>query len=433
MLGIWAAILMAGLLFVAAASLRLAVRLRKAEKVKPGEIPRIPGIDDVTVLKTDGIAMPITAAFLPGRIYVPAAWDGWTRECRRMVLLHEMAHLRRRDGAVLILQIIAKAFYFFHPLVHLLDRRISEYREMACDDATVGRDRDSSVEYSRYLVEIAESVVRCPAVCGSASALIRRKNELLKRVSYQLEEGRMHSIPRTRLIALTAAIVLMAVSLSWYRGEASAVDQSKAPSPPDRPAPAERPAPPAPPAQPSPEDGSRVRPISVLLRSDGAEIDDKKVSMDELAAALDIYGGRDPGSVWVRLVCDDDVPMSDIRFFQDLLTTQGISKISYMNSDGEGLPLQLPPQKALDRLAEMPGDMLIDVSVCAGGLMKVGARNVTTGDLAQVIADELTKRPLAVVVIHNEEKTSYGDFTKALELVKKAGAERVVVRFDGVK
>ena len=172
-----------------------------------------------------------------------------------MVLLHEMAHLNRHDGIVLIMQIFARAIYFYHPFVALLDRRLSEYREMACDDATVGRDRDSGVEYSRYLVEIAESVVRCPAVCGSASALIRRKNELLRRVSYQLEEGRMRSISRTRVMVLMAAIVLLAVSLSWYRGEASAGS--------DVPVPPTQPAAPVHPAPPSQESTGSIRSINV--------------------------------------------------------------------------------------------------------------------------------------------------------------------------
>ena len=160
LLGIWAAVVITGLAFSAAASIRLALRLRGARPIDAGGYRRFRASRMYASCRSGRIAMPITVAFLPGRIYVPEAWDGWTMNCRRMVLMHEMAHLKRRDGVVLIMQIIARAIYFFHPLVALLDRRLSEYREMACDDATVGRDRDSGVEYSRYLVEIAESLVR---------------------------------------------------------------------------------------------------------------------------------------------------------------------------------------------------------------------------------------------------------------------------------
>ncbi len=421
-LGIWAIVVIAGLVLPVAASVRLALKLRKAGPVDPGDIPWISGIGNVRILRSDRIAMPITVAYLPGRIYVPMAWDEWTMSCRRMVLMHEKAHMQRHDGLVLIMQIIARAIYFFHPLVAILDRRLSEYREMACDDATVGGDRDSGVEYSRYLVEIAESIVRGPSVCGSASALIRRKNELLRRVSYQLEEGRMRSISKTRIMILMAAIVLLAVSLSWYRGEADTIDPQ--PAPPVQPDPAAHPAPVAPPSQ---ENSKRA--INVSLASDGAEVDGKSIDLSLLVEALKSVGGDDPENVMVRFVCADDVSMGQVRMFHEALGEAGIDKIRYGKSDGEGLTIQLPPREALDRLAEMPETMIIDVVVGKNGGVVVGARNVEIDELKGVIEKKLEETPVAIVVIHNDEATSYGDFTKVLALAKKAGAERIVVKY----
>jgi len=412
---IWALIVLAGLVYTVSGSFRLALRLRGARPVIDKDIPAVPGIENIRVLRSGRIAIPITVAFLPGRIYVPSAWDRWTPSCRSMVLRHEMAHLNRRDGLVLIMQIIARAIYFFHPLVAMLDRRLSEYREMACDDATVGRDRDSSVEYSRYLVEIAESVVRCPAVCGSASALIRRKNELLARVSYQLEEGRMRSISRTRVIILAAAIVLLAVSLSWYRGDASTGDGY--------------PQPPQPPKPPKEESGSGKRMVSVVLESDGVDIDGKSIDISQLDEALGIVGGDDPGSVMVRFECADNVPMGHVRIFHEALTEAGIDKIRYDKGEGEGLALQLPPKAARDRLDELPRDLVIDVAVGSGGDIFVGSQMVKAGDLTTTIKRSLEKSPEAVVVIRNEDETTYGDFVQVLGLLKKAGAQRIVVEF----
>ena len=415
-LGIWALVVLAGLVYAAAGSIRLVLRLRGARPVPDGDLPAVNGLEAISIFRSDRIAMPITVAFLPGRIYVPVAWDEWTPSCRRMVLMHEMAHLNRHDGIILIMQIIARAIYFFHPLVAVLDRRLSEYREMACDDATVGWDRDSGVEYSRYLVEIAESVVRCPAVCGSASALIRRKNELLRRVSYQLEEGRMRSISKTRVMMLAAAIVLLAVSLSWYSGDASTGGDYPAP-----------PKPPKPPEEAS-ESGKRV--VNVSLESDGVDIDGKSIVMSQLSEALKSVGGGDPGSVMVKFVCADDVPMGDIRIFHEALTEAGIDKIRYGNGEGEGLALQLPPKAALDRLEEMPEKLIIDVILYENGDATVGFRKVKPGELSETIENQLAENPLAIVVIHNDQNTSYGDFARVLGLVKNCGAERIVVKFD---
>lgn len=423
LLGIWAVIVIAGLLFSATASVRLALRLRGAREIDAGDIPQLPGVGDVRVLMSDNVVMPMTVAFLPGRIYVPAAWDEWTMSCRRMVLTHEMAHMKRHDGIFLIMQIIARAIYFFHPFVVILDRRLSEYREMACDDATVGSDRDSSVEYSRYLVEIAESVVRCPVVCGSASALIRRKNELLARVSYQLEEGRMRSISKTRMIVLTAAIVLLAVSLSWYRGEADTVDPQ--PAPPAQPVPAAYPAPVAPPSQ---ESAESFRKINVLLRSDGAEIDGTKVGMEDLAEALGIFAGEDPDNVIVYVYTTQDAKMGEVQFVQQTMRKLGISKISYRTFDGKDLPLELPPQKALERLDEMPDDMKIDIVISDNNLT-VESREVKLYELEDVIRKKLEARPMAVVVVYFERDANYQDFTMVMDNLNAAGADRVAVTF----
>lgn len=422
LLSIWAAVVIAGLLFSAASSVRLALRLRGAREIDAGDIPRLQGVGNVRVLMSGNVVMPMTVAFLPGQIYVPAAWDKWTMNCRGMVLTHEMAHMKRRDGIFLIIQIIARAIYFFHPFVVILDRRLSEYREMACDDATVGSDRDSSVEYSRYLVEIAESVVRCPAVYGSASALIRRKNELLRRVSYQLEEGRMRSISKTRMMMLTAAIVLLAVSLSWYHGEADTVDPY--PAPPAQPSPTAHPAPPT-----SPSQEISKRAINVSLASDGAEVDGKSIDMSKLVEALKSLGGDDPENVMVKFVCAGDVSMGQVRIFHEALGEAGIDKIRYGQGEGEGLALQLPPQKAIDRLDEMPEDMIIDVILYENGDATVGLGKVKSDELAGSIENRLAENPLAIVVIHNDKNTSYGDFVRVLGLIKSCGAERVVVKF----
>jgi beta-lactamase regulating signal transducer with metallopeptidase domain/biopolymer transport protein ExbD len=421
--GIWALVVLAGLVYAVAGSIRLATRLHGAGTVNSEDIPVIQGIEDIHVLRSGRIAMPITVAFLPGRIYVPDAWDEWTMSCRRMVLMHEMAHMKRHDGTILIMQIIARAIYFFHPFVAVLDRRLSEFREMACDDATVGRDRDSGVEYSRYLVEIAESVVRCPAVCGSASALIRRKNELLRRVSYQLEEGRMRSISRTRVMMLTAAIVLLAVSLSWYRGEASAGDDPKPP-----PNPPTQPGAPAVPAPPMQESSSEDRHVNILLRSNGAEIDGKKVSMEELAEALRIFAGKDPEDVIVHVFTTHDAKMGEVLFVQQTMRKMGIRRISYRTFDGKDLPLELPPQKALERFDEMPDAMKIDIVISESSLT-VGSREVKFYDLEGVIREKLEETPMAVVVVYFERDANYQDFTGVMAILMAARADRVAVTF----
>ena len=153
--------------------------------------------------------------------------------------------------------------------------------------------------------------------------------------------------------------------------------------------------------------------------------------MDELAAALEVCGGKDPGNVVVNFVCVGDVPMSDVEFIQETMRKLGIMKIRYRTSEGEGFPLQLPPQKAIERLEELPEDMKIEVGVEKSGIV-VGGRSVKDDDFEDVIRAKLAKTPMAVVVIHCDREMSYEDFTRVMEILSRVGADRVNVTFvDG--
>jgi len=171
----------------------------------------------IQVRKSDQISMPLTIGLNPKEIFVPSLWEQWSEECRVMILRHELAHIERRDGLVQLLQSLVRAVYFFHPLVWLLSKKMNEYREMACDDTTVGKDRQTSVEYSRYLVEIAEEITQNQLGCSSASALIRQKNQLLNRVKYQMEDA-MINLTKRKAGIVFIGLILLTMGLSWTRG-----------------------------------------------------------------------------------------------------------------------------------------------------------------------------------------------------------------------
>lgn len=79
-------------------------------------------------------AMPMTWGWLQPRIWLPLSAEDWSEEELECVLLHEMAHIERRDFPAEILNRICLAIYWFHPVAWMLSRRIELAREMACDD-----------------------------------------------------------------------------------------------------------------------------------------------------------------------------------------------------------------------------------------------------------------------------------------------------------
>ena len=116
----------------------------------------------VELLKSKKVALPMTWGAWRSVVMLPAEADAWPQDCRRIVLLHELAHIKRHDCLTQNLAQIACALYWFNPLVWLAMRKLHVEREVACDDQVLEVGTKAS-EYARHLVEIARA-------CGIDSA-----------------------------------------------------------------------------------------------------------------------------------------------------------------------------------------------------------------------------------------------------------------------
>ncbi len=178
---------------------------------------KLPAHDSsIDLFISKNIFSPLSMGVFPNRIYVPDYWNAITEKGRKVLLQHELAHIERKDGFVQFLQTVVQAFYFFHPFVWLLNERINEYREMACDDYAIEKSSISPGDYSRYLIDIAEKITDPQWSYISASALIKQKHKLLNRVTYQLQEGTMQKRSTFKTRAALLILALLILPLSWY-------------------------------------------------------------------------------------------------------------------------------------------------------------------------------------------------------------------------
>ena len=99
--------------------------------------------------------MPAACGVWHGMVFLPADALKWTTEQLRMVLLHELAHLKRRDPGMQTLGHLACALHWFNPLVWMLHRTWLREREMATD-ALVLSTGVAPRGYAMHLVDIAE-------------------------------------------------------------------------------------------------------------------------------------------------------------------------------------------------------------------------------------------------------------------------------------
>ncbi len=151
----------------------------------------------------------------------------------RDVLIHELAHIRRRDCQWSLLARLTTGIFFFQPLLWKLSRRLDAAAEEVCDDYVMqyGNDRR---EYAHRLVDIAE-LANTP-VAAAAVGMVSLKSMLARRVARIADTSRRLS---TRVGTLTR-MTLLAVGLICTTGaglvgfQAStsaddAVDEERAP------------------------------------------------------------------------------------------------------------------------------------------------------------------------------------------------------------
>ncbi|WP_196138231.1 TonB family protein [Aliikangiella sp. G2MR2-5] len=114
----------------------------------------------VTFLKSDIVNVPVVVGFLKPVILLPAAVAiGLDREQLALILAHELAHVKRRDFLVNILQGVVQVIFFYHPCVYWINRVIREEREFICDKMAIeaqGESEESRLGLAKALLNTAE-------------------------------------------------------------------------------------------------------------------------------------------------------------------------------------------------------------------------------------------------------------------------------------
>lgn len=157
----------------------------------------------VRILRSSRPLVPMTWGLLRPRVLLPAAADDWPRACKRNVLLHELAHVKRRDLLVQHTARLACALYWFHPLVWMAARRLRLEQEEACDDHVL-RGGALASDYARHLVGLARGLkaVRSTARAGSTG---EGRTDFARRMRALLSPGRERRALSGRWLGLTVA------------------------------------------------------------------------------------------------------------------------------------------------------------------------------------------------------------------------------------
>ena len=162
----------------------------------------------VEVLETVEGTMPMTFGIVRPAVFLPSDAVEWTAERRRIVLLHELAHVSRGDVATQLLARLAVILNWWNPLAWTAWREFLKERERATDDLVLHAGARAS-DYAGHLLEVARTMQAAPNL-GWAAVAMARRSQLEGRLLAILDSG-VNRKAAGRASALAAVLVAVAI------------------------------------------------------------------------------------------------------------------------------------------------------------------------------------------------------------------------------
>lgn len=165
----------------------------------------------VTLLRSGNGSLLGTWGIDP-KVILPAQADSWEANRLAVVLRHELAHVRRRDWLIQTGADVARAIYWFNPLMWIACRELRRASEHACDAAVVGSGVDAR-EYAAHLVDIARALRPQDAWWPVAAMTHGSGLERHVRAILQMETPRLLAVPHARratIVAMTTFTLVLA-------------------------------------------------------------------------------------------------------------------------------------------------------------------------------------------------------------------------------
>ena len=182
------------------------------------------------LLASGRIVVPLASGIWQNSILIPTSMlTGLSMHEIRCILAHELAHLRRRDSLILLLQRVVETLLFFHPATWWISRDLSNDREYCCDQLVVNAGI-CPIEYSQTLCKVAELTRQQLSIENKLSVAISGNNsaELVNRIRI-LVQPNLRSAPvsvgvRT-ILPIFAASVAVLIGSMWVGSESYTIQE----------------------------------------------------------------------------------------------------------------------------------------------------------------------------------------------------------------
>jgi len=141
----------------------------------------------IQILKSSVVNVPVVVGWLRPVILLPIAISvGLDKAQLELIIAHELAHIKRMDFAVNVVQSLVQIFFFYHPAVHWINQVIRDEREYICDYMAlnvIGNNNNSKLNLAKALLnteELREGNFSLIAVAASGGQLKNRISHILE-------------------------------------------------------------------------------------------------------------------------------------------------------------------------------------------------------------------------------------------------------------
>jgi TonB family protein len=172
----------------------------------------------VRALMSSMVESPSVVGWLrPVILLPPATLMGLTSLQLEAIIAHEIAHIRRYDYLVNMVQMLVETLLFYHPAVWWTSKRIRLERELCCDDLAV-RFCGNPLRYAKALTRLERLRLSTPnvAMASTGGPLLYRIQRLVG------VNGKEHGPSRLpALLAIGIGVLCLALNVTWVRGQDS--------------------------------------------------------------------------------------------------------------------------------------------------------------------------------------------------------------------
>ena len=183
----------------------------------------------VRLLESDRLKAAITVGILDPVVVLPTDCDQWPASRRRLVLSHELAHVKRWDTLTETFALFATILHWFNPLVWFAVKRMRIERETDCDNAVL-RTGVKPSDYAELLMNIAADLSASARPAWQLSTISQSSNvkdRLMDILNQQVnrKSGSRRSAILTGILALSLVLPISTSSF-WNTASSQTTDKS---------------------------------------------------------------------------------------------------------------------------------------------------------------------------------------------------------------